>query len=48
MERRGEKWWESEQALEAKKGGKMREKGREDRGPKAQSKKNSDFGTPLI
>ena len=28
-------------------GGKMRKKGWEERGPKAQSK-NSDFGTPMI
>ena len=42
-----EKWWESEQGLKGKEGGKMREKGWEERGPKAHSK-NSDFGTPLI
>ena len=34
----------SEQGLKGKEGGKMREKGWEERGPKAHSK-NSDFGT---
>ena len=42
-----EKWWETEEALKGKEGGKMREKGLEERGPKAHSK-NSDFGTPMI
>ena len=32
---------------EGKRGGKMRGKGSEERGPKKHSK-NSDFGTPLI
>ena len=32
---------------EGERGGKMREKGWEQRGPKA-NPKNSDFGTPLI
>ena len=32
---------------EGERGGEMREKGREERGPKAHSK-NSEFGTPLI
>ena len=36
----------SEQGLKGK-GGEMRGKGWEERGPKAHSK-NSDFGTPLI
>ena len=43
--RRGEKWWESEQGLNGKEGGKMREKGWLERGPKAHSK-NSGFGIP--
>ena len=33
--------------MKGKEGGKMREKGWEEKGPKAHSK-NSDFGTPLI
>ena len=40
---KGQKWWESEQGLKGKQGGKMREKGWEERGPKAHS-----FGTPVI
>ena len=39
--KRGE-WWESEQALKGKEWGEMREKGWEERGPKAHSK-NSDL-----
>ena len=46
-EKRGGKWWESEQGLKGKEGGKMRGKGWEQRGPKRHSK-NSDFSTPLI
>ena len=37
----------SEQALKGKEGGKMREKGWEERAPKAPSK-NTDFGIPMI
>ena len=38
---------ESEQDLKGKEGGKMRENGWEERGPKAHSR-NSDLGTPMI
>ena len=37
----------SEQGLKGKEGGKRREKGWEERAPKAHSK-NSDFGTPML